>query len=68
MCLTFEVMAIFRTDGRRLVTYQAPPGAPDHDAMLLLDMASPEEAALPGPSSSRPGAQKAGFRGLTGSG
>lgn len=47
MCLTFEVMAIFRTDGQRLVTYQAPPGTPDHDALLLLDMASPEEASLP---------------------
>ncbi|MFF4952897.1 helix-turn-helix transcriptional regulator [Streptomyces chattanoogensis] len=47
MCLTYEVMAIFRTDGQRLVTYQAPPGTPDHDAMLLLDMASPEEAGLP---------------------
>ncbi|MEU8780996.1 helix-turn-helix transcriptional regulator [Streptomyces sp. NPDC048637] len=47
MCLTFEVMAIFRTDGQRLVIYQAPPGTPDHDAMLLLDMANPEEAALP---------------------
>ncbi|ARF58514.1 helix-turn-helix transcriptional regulator [Streptomyces gilvosporeus] len=47
MRLTFEVMAIFRTDGQRLVTYQAPPDTPDHDAMLLLDMASPEEAELP---------------------
>ncbi|MFE6161964.1 hypothetical protein ACFQ7F_23980 [Streptomyces sp. NPDC056486] len=46
MCLNFEVMAIFRTDGQRLVTYQAPPGTPDHDAMLLLDMASPAEAAI----------------------
>jgi hypothetical protein len=46
MCLSFEVMAIFRTDGQRLVTYQAEPGTPDHDAMLLLDMASPMEAAL----------------------
>ncbi|UQT55978.1 helix-turn-helix transcriptional regulator [Streptomyces durmitorensis] len=45
MCLNFEVMSIFRTDGQRLVTYQAPPGTPDHDAMLLLDMASPTEAA-----------------------
>ncbi|MFK8908291.1 helix-turn-helix transcriptional regulator [Streptomyces sp. YS-3] len=43
MCLHFEVMAIFRTDGQRLVTYQAMPGTPDHDAMLLLDMASPRE-------------------------
>ncbi|WP_432094532.1 helix-turn-helix transcriptional regulator [Streptomyces sp. bgisy100] len=46
MHLTFEVMAILRTDGQRLVTYQARPGTPDHDAMLLLDMASPEDAAL----------------------
>ncbi|MCD9877340.1 helix-turn-helix transcriptional regulator [Streptomyces guryensis] len=41
MRLAFEVMSIFRTDGQRLVTYQAVPGTPDHDAMLLLDMASP---------------------------
>ncbi|MFI7090306.1 helix-turn-helix transcriptional regulator [Streptomyces lydicus] len=47
LCLSFEVMTISRTDGQRLVTYQAPPGTSDHDAMLLLDMASPEEAALP---------------------
>jgi transcriptional regulator with XRE-family HTH domain len=47
MCLSYEVMAIFRTDGQRLVTYQATPGTPDHDAMLLLDMASPREAELP---------------------
>lgn len=45
MCLSFEVMEIFRTNGQRLVSYQAPPGTPDHDAMLLLDMASPREAA-----------------------
>ncbi|MEU7581645.1 helix-turn-helix transcriptional regulator [Streptomyces sp. NPDC041068] len=47
LCLSFEVMMISRTDGQRLVTYQARPGTPDHDAMLLLDMASPSEAALP---------------------
>ncbi|MFE6689788.1 helix-turn-helix domain-containing protein [Streptomyces sp. NPDC057743] len=46
MCLSFEVMEIFRTDGQRLVTYQAPAGTPDHDAMVLLDMASPAERAL----------------------
>lgn len=45
--LSFEVMTVSRTDGQRLVTYQAPPGTPDHDAMLLLDMASPEQATLP---------------------
>ncbi|MFB7630894.1 helix-turn-helix domain-containing protein [Streptomyces sp. NPDC056149] len=46
MCLSFEVMEIFRTDGQRLVTYQAPAGTPDHDAMVLLDMASPAGSAL----------------------
>lgn len=48
MRLAFEVMSIFRTDGQRLVTYQADPGTPDYDAMLLLDMASPspEEASF----------------------
>lgn len=45
MCLSFEVMEIFRTNGQRLVSYQAPHGTPDHDAMLLLDMAGPREAA-----------------------
>ncbi|MEU8962244.1 MULTISPECIES: helix-turn-helix transcriptional regulator [unclassified Streptomyces] len=45
MTLHFEVMSIFRTDGQRLVTYQAMPGTPDHDAMLLLNMASPREAS-----------------------
>ncbi|MFE2266325.1 helix-turn-helix transcriptional regulator [Streptomyces griseosporeus] len=39
MRLSYEVMAIHRTDGHRLVTYQAVPGTPDHDALLLLDMA-----------------------------
>ncbi|OLR92675.1 helix-turn-helix transcriptional regulator [Actinokineospora bangkokensis] len=46
MTLTFEVMTIFHTDGQRLVSYQAPAGTPDHDAMLLLDMASPVDAEL----------------------
>jgi hypothetical protein len=44
MVLTYEVMALSRTDGQRLVAYQATPGTPDHDAMLLLDMADPKEA------------------------
>ncbi|GLW18444.1 transcriptional regulator [Streptomyces sp. NBRC 13847] len=43
MRLSFEVMEILRTNGQRLVTYQAPPGTPDHDALLLLDMARPGE-------------------------
>lgn len=37
MTLTFEGMTILHTDGQRLVSYQAPPGTPDHRAMSLLD-------------------------------
>lgn len=37
MSLTYEVMAVSRTDGQHLVVYQAPPGSRDHAAMLLLD-------------------------------
>ncbi|MEU2711954.1 helix-turn-helix transcriptional regulator [Streptomyces sp. NPDC007205] len=50
MRLDFEVMAIFGTDGQRLVTYQATPGTPDHDAMLLLDMASPRDDGIADPA------------------
>ncbi|MBO8194332.1 helix-turn-helix domain-containing protein [Streptomyces oryzae] len=45
MTLSYEVMTISRTDGQRLVTYQATPGSPDHDAMLLLDMSDPHRDA-----------------------
>ncbi|WP_326808786.1 MULTISPECIES: helix-turn-helix transcriptional regulator [unclassified Streptomyces] len=44
MVLTYEVMALARTDGQRLVAYQATPGSRDYDAMLLLDMADPKDA------------------------
>jgi MmyB-like transcription regulator ligand binding domain len=46
MCLNFEVMAIYGNDGQRMVTYLATPGTPDHDAMLLPDMASPSNDEL----------------------
>ncbi|MFJ9814647.1 hypothetical protein ACIRU3_05120 [Streptomyces sp. NPDC101151] len=29
------------TDGHRLIVYQAEPGSPGHDAMVLLGMADP---------------------------
>lgn len=41
MTLSFEIMTIFHTNGQRLISYGAPEGSPDHDAMVLLDMASP---------------------------
>jgi transcriptional regulator with XRE-family HTH domain len=37
MTLSYEVLDINRTDGQRMVIYMAPPGTPDHDAMVLLD-------------------------------
>ncbi|MGW4897083.1 helix-turn-helix transcriptional regulator [Kitasatospora sp. NPDC004240] len=36
MTLGYEAYEIARTDGHRLIVYQAEPGSPDHDAMLLL--------------------------------
>ncbi|WP_372442033.1 hypothetical protein [Actinomadura violacea] len=32
------------TPGQRLGVYVAEPGTPDHDALLLLDMAAPRPA------------------------
>jgi transcriptional regulator with XRE-family HTH domain len=36
LTLSYETLAPLRTDGQRLVVYQAEPGTPDHDALLLL--------------------------------
>jgi transcriptional regulator with XRE-family HTH domain len=38
--LDYEVLSPARADGQRLVAYQAEPGTPDHDAMLLLALAA----------------------------
>ncbi|MER6214177.1 helix-turn-helix transcriptional regulator [Streptomyces sp. NPDC001674] len=66
MTLTYEVMRLARTDGQRLVVYQASPGTADERAMLRLDsprarpepaLQNPSEpAAEPCPTSVRPGA------------
>ncbi|MGW5865773.1 helix-turn-helix domain-containing protein [Streptomyces sp. NPDC055239] len=40
MTLTYEVMKLARTDGQRLVVYQAEPGSADEDAMLRLGPAA----------------------------
>ncbi|MGW7068505.1 helix-turn-helix transcriptional regulator [Streptomyces sp. NPDC054855] len=40
MTLTYEVMRLARTDGQRLVVYQAEPGSADEEAMLRLDPAA----------------------------
>ncbi|MFI1796710.1 helix-turn-helix transcriptional regulator [Streptomyces sp. NPDC020379] len=36
MTLTYEAFDVARSDGQRLIVYQAPPGTPDHEAMLRL--------------------------------
>jgi hypothetical protein len=36
LTLSYETFAPTRADGQRLVVYQAVPGTPDHDALLLL--------------------------------
>lgn len=39
LTLAHEILDVNRAGGQRLVVYMAPPGTPDHDAMLLLDRA-----------------------------
>jgi transcriptional regulator with XRE-family HTH domain len=45
MTLSYETMALANTDGQRLVVYLAPDPSPDHDAMVLLDLAEAEPDA-----------------------
>jgi hypothetical protein len=40
MTLTHETLELNRSDGQRVVIYLATPGSPDHDAMVLLDLAA----------------------------
>jgi hypothetical protein len=49
LTLSYEVLDINRTDGQRMVIYMAPPGTPDHDAMVLLDRLALDRAGEPGP-------------------
>ncbi|MFI0263977.1 helix-turn-helix transcriptional regulator [Streptomyces sp. NPDC017056] len=36
LTLAYEAFDVARSDGQRLVVYQAPPGTPDHEALLRL--------------------------------
>ncbi|MEE1792239.1 helix-turn-helix transcriptional regulator [Streptomyces sp. BE308] len=45
--LSFQGMALEGTPGHRMGIYTAEPGTPDHDAMLLLDLAAPHRAEPP---------------------
>jgi transcriptional regulator with XRE-family HTH domain len=48
--LAHETLTVNRTDDQRLVVYLAEPGTPDHDAMVLLDMAGAAGAAAQAPA------------------
>ena len=39
MELDYEAMELVNSDGQRMIAYYAEPGTPDHDALVLLDMA-----------------------------
>jgi hypothetical protein len=44
-------MQLEGTHGQRLSAYYAQPATPDHDAMILLDLAAHEPAPAPPPAS-----------------
>ncbi|MFD9051857.1 helix-turn-helix transcriptional regulator [Streptomyces zaomyceticus] len=44
LTLTSQSMQLEGTPGQRIGVYTAEPGTPDHDALLLLDMAAPAAA------------------------
>ncbi|MBM7788557.1 helix-turn-helix transcriptional regulator [Tenggerimyces flavus] len=54
MTLAYESLQLTGTDGLRMVAYLADPGTPDHDAMVLLDLASTPSAASPPDRESTP--------------
>jgi hypothetical protein len=45
LTLNGQSMHLEGTSGQRLGVYTAEPGTPDHDAMLLLDVAAPDTSA-----------------------
>ncbi|MFJ8108331.1 helix-turn-helix transcriptional regulator [Streptomyces sp. NPDC096132] len=45
LTLGFQNMELEGTPGHRLLAYYAEPGTPDHDALVLLDMAAQQGAA-----------------------
>jgi transcriptional regulator with XRE-family HTH domain len=47
LTLGYQSMHLEGTPGHRLNAYYAEPGTPDHDAMILLDLAAHEPAQLP---------------------
>ncbi|WP_405734183.1 helix-turn-helix transcriptional regulator [Streptomyces sp. NBC_01537] len=47
LTLGYQSMQLEGTPGHRLVTYFAEPGTPEHDAIVLLDMAAHEPSSTP---------------------
>nr|WP_250906856.1 hypothetical protein [Nonomuraea sp. NEAU-A123] len=43
LTLGYQSMQLEGTPGHRLVAYYAEPGTPEHDAMVLLDLAAHEQ-------------------------
>ncbi|MFD9003072.1 helix-turn-helix transcriptional regulator [Streptomyces sp. NPDC059582] len=48
--LTFQGMQLEGTPGHRLGVYVAAPGTPEHDALVLLDMAAPRQTTVRPPA------------------
>lgn len=63
--LTAQAMHLEGTPGQRLGVYLAEPGTPDHDALLLLDMAAPQSAQEPAAQDVRDGRQSGPSRGAS---
>jgi len=51
LTLGYQSMQLEGTPGQRLSAYYAQPATPDHDAMILLDLAAHEPAPAPPPAS-----------------
>jgi hypothetical protein len=60
LTLGYQSMQLEGTCGQRLIAYYAEPGTPEHDAMVLLDMAAHEHASNGAALRSSPPAPKPG--------
>ncbi|MEV5709276.1 helix-turn-helix transcriptional regulator [Actinoallomurus sp. NPDC052274] len=54
MTLTYEAFDVARSDGQRLIVYQAAPGTQDYDALLLLSRRPSSPAQAGGENAARP--------------
>ncbi|MER5561973.1 MULTISPECIES: helix-turn-helix transcriptional regulator [unclassified Streptomyces] len=54
LTLTSQSLQVEGTPGQRIGVYTAEPGSPDHDALLLLDLAAPDPGHAPPAPASEP--------------